>query len=67
MADRLLQDPRIDPSDQENKAILWASNDGHLNVLNRLLLDERVDPSAQENQAIRSASSGGHGEATATR
>jgi hypothetical protein len=53
VVNRLLQDPRVDPSAQDNAAILEASGNGLIDVVNRLLQDLRVDPSAQDNQAIR--------------
>jgi hypothetical protein len=39
---RLLQDPRVDPSDRDNQAIRKASNSGRLAVVERLLQDPRV-------------------------
>jgi hypothetical protein len=50
---RLLQDPRVDPSANDNLAIRWAARHGHLDVMNRLLQDPRVDPSAKDNETIR--------------
>jgi hypothetical protein len=34
---RLLQNPKVDPSDDDNQAILHASKYGHLEVVNMLL------------------------------
>eukprot|EP01117_Protostelium_nocturnum_P019131 TRINITY_DN8202_c0_g2_i3.p1 TRINITY_DN8202_c0_g2~~TRINITY_DN8202_c0_g2_i3.p1 ORF type:complete len:433 (-),score=97.27 TRINITY_DN8202_c0_g2_i3:111-1409(-) len=48
------------PSDQQNNAIINASSEGHLEVVERLLEDERVDPSDQQNKAIINASFRGH-------
>ena len=56
---RLLQDPRVDPSVDDNIAIRIASEKGHMDVVKRLLQDPRVDPSASRNQAIRFASMSG--------
>ena len=41
---RLLEDPRVDPSANNNEAIGIASAYGHLAIVNRLLADPRVDP-----------------------
>jgi hypothetical protein len=60
VVDRLLQDERIDPAADDNKAIRMASRNGHLPVVDRLLQDARVDPAAQDNQAIRLASNYGY-------
>ena len=51
----LIADPRVDPSAQNNKAIILAAGNGHLEVVNRLLLDSRVDPSDDSNCAIQLA------------
>jgi hypothetical protein len=60
VVERLLQDPRVDPSAGNNWAIQNASANGHLEIIERLLQDERVDPSAQNNGAIQNASVRGH-------
>jgi ankyrin repeat protein len=60
VAERLLADPRVDPSAGDNAAIREASAKGHLSVVERLLADPRVDPSAHDNAAIREASANGH-------
>jgi len=56
---RLLQDPRlryrVDPADYDNDAPRWASQHGHLLVVNRLLVDPRVDPVDDSNWAVRTA------------
>jgi len=54
--ERLLQDPRVDPSANGNNAIQCASDKGHTTVVERLLQDPRVDPSANGNNAIQCAS-----------
>jgi ankyrin repeat protein len=48
------------PSADNNLAIRWASDRGHIDIVNRLLEDLRVDPSADNNLAIRWASDRGH-------
>jgi len=56
----LLDDPRIDPSVNNNFVIMWASQYGHIEVVKTLLADPRVDPSAGDNAAIGAASANGH-------
>jgi ankyrin repeat protein len=56
----LLSDLRVDPSAENDYAIKWASNNGHLEVVQLLLSDPRVDPSTNDNAAIRWASGNGH-------
>ena len=56
MVDWLLQDPRVDPSEQNNRTIIKASKCGHVAVVDKLLQDPRVDPSDQNNCAISWAS-----------
>ena len=60
VVERLLEDSRVDPSADRNRAIRMASQNGHLPVVERLLEDSRVDPSAQDNWAIKLASQNGH-------
>jgi hypothetical protein len=48
----LLNNPEVDPSSDDNYAIVVASNAGHLKIVNRLLEDPRVDPSANNNEAV---------------
>ena len=43
----LLKDERVDPSDQNNDAIQWASEKGHLEVVKLLLKDKRIDKNDQ--------------------
>jgi ankyrin repeat protein len=57
---RIIQDHRVDPSDNDNRAVYLATREGHLNVVNRLLEDYRVDPSVDNNAAVRLAAQGGH-------
>jgi hypothetical protein len=58
--ERLLQDERVDPSFEYNRAIKRAACYGHLAVVDRLLQDARVDPSANHNYAVRMAVFHGH-------
>ena len=48
-----LKDERVDPSADDNYAIIKSAENGHLDVVEFLLKDERVDPSAKDNFAIR--------------
>mmetsp|Transcript_49043 Transcript_49043/g.59367 ORF Transcript_49043/g.59367 Transcript_49043/m.59367 type:complete len:236 (-) Transcript_49043:245-952(-) len=56
----LSDDSRVNPSTDNNWLIQWASENGHLDLVQMLLKDERVDPSAGKNNAIRSACYNGH-------
>jgi hypothetical protein len=58
--DQLLQEERVDPAADDNRAIRLASYNGHLPVVERLLQDERVDPAADDTDANRHASRNGH-------
>ena len=51
----LLADKRVDPTDDDNCAIRWASYYGRIEVVKALLADKRVDPTARNNEAIRDA------------
>ena len=65
---------RVNPAADENNAIRWASQNGHLEVVKILLQDPRVDPGifqnwllydkigrgAKDNNPIRVASQMGH-------
>ncbi len=57
----LLKDKRVDPSVQNNSAIVWASQYGHLEVM-LLLADKRVNPSDKNNDAIALATRYGYDE-----
>ena len=46
VVDRLLQDPRVDPSDFNNDAVRLASEHGHHAVVERLKQDSRVNNKA---------------------
>jgi hypothetical protein len=56
----LLSDSRADPSEQDNLALIGASEEGHLEIVTILLADARVDPSGQDNAALGWASKNGH-------
>src|SRR3972149_338705 len=56
----ILIEANFDPSINNNYAIQFASNNGHLDIVNRLLEDDKVDPSACNNYAIGMASKYGH-------
>ena len=45
----LLLNAGVDPSADDNWAIRYASENGHIAVVERLLMDPRVDPSADNN------------------
>ena len=56
----LLQDNRVNPSDDFNCAIRWASQTGRIEIVKLLLQDNRVNPADNSNSAIRWASRYGH-------
>jgi ankyrin repeat protein len=60
VVEMLLRDPRIDPSDKENTAVIHAARNGHAAVVELLLRDPRVDPSDKENTAVIGAAAYGH-------
>ncbi len=53
IVDMLLKDSRVNPAENKNSPIIFASIRGHTDVIDRLLKDDRVDPSDQNNLAIR--------------
>lgn len=57
---KVLQLKSVDPSINGNYAILWASREGFVELVNLLLEDERTDPSAYNNFAVRMACKNGH-------
>lgn len=57
---KLLEDPEVDPSFNDNEAIRVASMLGLDNVIQLLLHHEKVDPAARDNEAIRVAAGNGH-------
>ncbi|KAI8892338.1 hypothetical protein BC833DRAFT_625931 [Globomyces pollinis-pini] len=52
----LLEDGRLDPSEDNNSAIKFAARYGYAEILKILLKDKRVDPAVERNYAIRYAS-----------
>ncbi len=58
----MLLDDRVDPSAQDNQALIDAAKYGHLEIVKLLLSDDRVDPSVQNNQAFISAALVAHSE-----
>jgi len=56
----LLANDKVDPSDDDNYAIRFASEKGHLEIVKLLLANDKVDPSDNNNYAIRFASENGH-------
>ena len=48
----LLKDPRINPSDQDNRAIKQALSHGHIRIIKLLLADPRVDRESITNEDI---------------
>ncbi len=60
IVDRLLKDPRVNPSYENNRAIQEASHNGHIDVVETLLNDGRVNPADDENLAIIYASKRGY-------
>jgi hypothetical protein len=50
----------VDPGADDNYAISWAAEKGHLEVVKLLLEDKRVDPGDCDNYAIRWAAENGH-------
>jgi len=56
----ILKEEGVDPSADDNYAIRWAAQNGHLEVVKLLLKDKRVDPGAVDNAAIQWASRDGH-------
>lgn len=57
---KALLDSGVDPSYQNNKALILAAQYGHLEIFKLLLEDARVDPSDQNNEAIIKAAQSGH-------
>lgn len=56
----LLDELKIDPSENYNLAIQVACTSGCLQIVNKLLEDKRVDPSDDQNQALRLTCARGH-------
>lgn len=51
----LIENDLVDPSEQNNYAIIIASRDNKLEIIKQLLKDDRVDASDNNNKAIRLA------------
>jgi hypothetical protein len=51
----LLKDPRVDPTDNDNKALLEAIRRRRTEVVKLLLDDKRIDPNYNDNEAIKLA------------
>jgi hypothetical protein len=49
---RLLADPRVDPSDQNNRALLIAARSKNMEIVKLLLADERIDKSIRDDPII---------------
>jgi ankyrin repeat protein len=49
----LLNDKRVDPAAENNKAVRHAAHLGHTEAVEALLHDDRVDPAACDNHAIQ--------------
>ena len=56
----LLQNPKVDPSILNNKALRLAVENGHSDIVKLLLQDPRTDPSVQNNKMIIFASGYGY-------
>ncbi|KAJ3391835.1 hypothetical protein HDU92_008803 [Lobulomyces angularis] len=50
----ILNNPQVDPSAKDNRAIRWASYYDNSHGLKSLMMEESVDPSAWVNRAIKS-------------
>ena len=51
----LLDDHRVNPSDQKNKLIIYAAQGGRIQIVKLLLADPRVNPIDENNRAIKEA------------
>ncbi len=50
--ERLLKDPRVDPSANDQAAIKWSAYCGYTDIMEILLQDPRVDPSVNNQSAL---------------
>ncbi|KAI8904798.1 hypothetical protein EDD86DRAFT_75735 [Gorgonomyces haynaldii] len=57
---QLLLDPRVDPSQNNQRPLRVAASYGHCQVVKLLLQDPRVEPNANDDEAVRMACSFGH-------
>jgi len=60
LVESLIREEGVDPSEDNNEAIIWASESGHHKTVQVLMGDERVNPAAKNNLALRLACSFGH-------
>lgn len=58
----LLGHPGVDPAYDNSRAIQWAADYNHIQVVELLLADGRSDPSAEKNAVLNIACSKGHTE-----
>lgn len=58
--ERLLNDPRVDPTECNNAAIREAARRGHADVVRALLCDGRADPMARYGETVRATIEEGH-------
>jgi ankyrin repeat protein len=57
---RMLESGELLFDGDENAALLWAAQNGHVDVVDYLLRHAMFDPSADNNRAIRMAAENGH-------
>ena len=56
----IISNESVDPSAEDNFALVWASEKGYYEIVKLLISDERDDPSSDDNYAIVYASENGH-------
>lgn len=56
----LLKDDRVDPSANQNAALILACRNGRRDAVEELLKDQRVNPQDQEHRALKVATENGH-------
>lgn len=59
---RILEDPRVNPSEPRNQVLVEAAEGGHMKVFKKLMEDNRVDPTAQACRAYKGAAREGRWE-----
>lgn len=52
---QMLLDKRVNPSANNNEALIWAIQNGELEIVKLLLIHKRIDPSLNNNAVIREA------------
>ncbi|KAI8616188.1 ankyrin repeat-containing domain protein [Chytriomyces sp. MP71] len=52
----------VDPAVEDNYALKWACNNGHVEVARLLLADARTDPAAEASLGLKGAAENGHAE-----